>query len=135
MIITLNPVLLMIRRPDVGYNESSFNLKKSKELEKLPTDSLGQYYIPDIRVYDKTKTAGFSYISGVMKVTPAYFIDKGIDPLNDTGVDPKLGNSTLDLIYSKYPREKLTGKIKYVTKNKRLYWKYTYGIGINELAK
>ena len=135
MIAILNPVLLRVRRPDMGYNENSFNLKKSKELEKLLTDSFGQYYRPDIRVYDKTRTPGLTYISGVMKVKSAYFTDKGIDPLNDTGIDPKLGNSTLNLIYSKYPKEKLTGKIKYVTKNKRLYWKYAYGIGINEVAK
>ena len=135
MIVTLNPVLLKMRRPDVGYNENSLNLKKSKELEKLLADSLGQYYRPDIRIYDKTKTPGLTYISGVMKVRSAYFTDKGIDPLNDKGVDPELGNSTLNLIYSKYPKEKLTGKIKYVTKNGSLYWKYTYGIGINEVGR
>ena len=135
MIVTLNPVLLRIRRPDVGYHENSFNLRKSRELEKLLADSLGQYYRPDIRIYDKTRTPGLTYISGVMKVKSTYFTDKGIDPLNDKGVDPELGNSTLNLIYSKYPRGKLTGKIKYVTKNGRLYWKYTYGIGINDVAK
>ena len=135
MIMTLNPVLLRIRRPDAGYNQNSYNLKKSKELEKLLTDSSGQYYKPDIRIYDRTKTPGVIYISGVLKVKPAYFTDKGIDPLNDTGIDSTLGRSTLNLIYSKYPREQLTGKIKYVRKNNRLYWKYTYGIGINEVLK
>lgn len=93
-------------RSKTVYSETSYNVAESKELEKLITDSLGQYLTPDIRVYDTIKNKRLKYISTILRLKENYIADD--DSYN------QLHRMTTDLIYSKVPRETFAGQIKYV---------------------
>lgn len=104
-------VFLMQLTPSVtmaktNYSETSYNQAESKELEKLITDSLGQYLTPDIRVYDTVKNENLKYVSTILKLKENYIAD-------DNSYN-QLHEMTTNLIYSKLPKETFTGQIKYV---------------------
>jgi uncharacterized RDD family membrane protein YckC len=104
-------VLLMSLMPSMAmaktdYSETSYNAKESKDLEKVITDSLGEYVTPDIRVYDTVKNGNLKYVSTILKLKENYIADdKSYDQLHEM---------TTNLIYSILPKETFTGKIKYV---------------------
>ena len=106
-------VLLVSLMPSVAvaktnYSETSYNAIESKELEKLITDSLGQYLTPDIRIYDTIKNENLKYVSTIVKLKEDYMAD-------DNGYN-QLHSLTTNLIYSKLPKETFTGQIQYVYK-------------------
>jgi uncharacterized RDD family membrane protein YckC len=103
LFIQLAPSVTMAK---TNYSEKSYNQAESKELEKLISDSLGQYLIPDIRVYDTVKNESIKYISTIFKLKENY--------ITDDNSYRQLHEMTTNLIYSKYPKETFTGKIKYV---------------------
>jgi hypothetical protein len=88
----------------VKFIESSYNDQSSKELEKLTTDSLGQYLTPDIRVYDKVENQDLKYISVILHLKENYLEDEEQSSHIDSAVD--------DLIYSKFPKESFSGNVK-----------------------
>jgi uncharacterized RDD family membrane protein YckC len=92
--------------PKTNYSETSYNQKESKELEKLLTDSLGQYLTPDIKIYDTVKNSNLKYVSTILKLKENY--------LEDDGNYRQLENATESLIYSKLPKETFTGQVTYI---------------------
>jgi uncharacterized RDD family membrane protein YckC len=92
--------------PKTSYSETSYNQSESKDLEKLLTDSLGQYLTPDIKIYDTVKNSNFKYISTILKLKENY--------IEEDDTYRQLENKTENLIYSKFPKETFTGQINYV---------------------
>jgi uncharacterized RDD family membrane protein YckC len=89
-----------------NYSKTSYNQAESKELEKLISDSLGQYLAPDIKVYDTVKNAKLKYVSTILRLKENYIAD-------DESYE-QLHEMTTNLIYSRFPKESFTGQIKYV---------------------
>jgi uncharacterized RDD family membrane protein YckC len=102
LIMQLTPSVTMGK---ANYIETSYNQTESKELEKLISDSLGQYLTPDIRVYDTVKNESLKYISTIIKLKENY--------IADDNSYRQLHEMTTNLIYSKFPKEIFTGQIKY----------------------
>lgn len=91
---------------ETGYVQTSYNQPASKEMEKLLTDSLGQYFTPDIRVYDTVKNSNLKYVSAILRLHKNYIEeDSSYQPLHAV---------TTNLIYSKFPKETCTGKLRYI---------------------
>jgi uncharacterized RDD family membrane protein YckC len=104
-------VLLMFLMPSAtmaktNYSETSYNATESKELEKLITDSLGQYLTPDIRIYDTIKNENLKYVSTILRLKENY--------IDDDNSYNQLHTMTTSLIYSRFPKNTFTGQIKYV---------------------
>lgn len=89
-----------------NYSETSFNQTESKEFEKLLTDSLGQYCTPDIKIFDTVKNSNLKYVSTILKLKENY--------LENDNTYRQLETATKTLIYSRYPKETITGQIKYI---------------------
>ena len=89
-----------------GNAETSYNQPASKEMEKLLTDSLGQYFKPDIRIYDTVKNSNLKYISAILRLNENY--------IEEDSSYRQLHAATTNLIYSKFPKETCTGKLKYI---------------------
>jgi uncharacterized RDD family membrane protein YckC len=106
VIVLLMSLLPSVTMAKVNYSETSYNATESKELQKLITDSLGQYLIPDIRVYDTTKNENIKYVSTILRLKENYIADE--NTYNE------LHSMTTNLIYSKLPKETFTGPIKYI---------------------
>ncbi|GHT21512.1 hypothetical protein FACS189464_0500 [Bacteroidia bacterium] len=90
----------------INYVETSFNQQSSKELEQLLTDSLGQYLTPSVKIYDKIQNEDLKYISTILQLKENY--------LEDENSFEQLNSLTTSLIYSKYPKETFTGRLKYI---------------------
>jgi len=88
------------------YSESSFNQAESKEIEQLLAENLGQYLVPDIRVYDTIRNRDLKYVSAIIKLKENYIADD--DSYH------RLHEMITNLIYSKLPKETFKGQIKYV---------------------
>ncbi len=88
------------------YVEISYNQPASKEMEKILTDSLGQYFTPDVRIYDTVKNSKLKYVSAILRLSKNY--------LEDDSSYRSLHAATTNLIYSKFPKETCTGKLKYI---------------------
>ncbi len=104
--VLLMQVMPEMEMPKTNYSETSFNKTESKELEKLLTDSLGQYLTPDVRIYDTVKNTSLKYISTILILKENY--------LEDDNTYRQLEGATENLIYSKFPKETFTGQIKYI---------------------
>jgi uncharacterized RDD family membrane protein YckC len=107
--------------PKTNYSETSFNQTESKELEKLLTDSLGQYLVPDIRIYDTVGNSHLKYVSTILKLKENY--------LEDDGNYRQLENAIENLIYSKFPKETFTGQVKYIYQSSGLFQSKSGQIG------
>ena len=104
-------LVLMQGFPEVNwdrtnYSKTSYSQSESAALEKLLTDSLGQYLVPDIRIYDTVKNENLKYISIILKVKENY--------LDDDRSFTKLKEQTLELIYSEFPRQTFIGQLEYI---------------------
>jgi hypothetical protein len=88
------------------YVETSYNHSASRELEKLLTDSLGQYFTPDIRVYDSVKNSNLKYVSVILRLKK--------NDIEDDNSYRQLHEATTKLVYSKLPTETFTGRLQYV---------------------
>ena len=104
--LLLMQVMPKMEMPKTNYSETSFNQTESKELEKLLTDSLGQYLTPDIKIFDTVKNSNLKYVSTILKLKENY--------LENDNTYRQLESATETLIYSKYPKETFTGQIKYI---------------------
>jgi len=92
--------------PKINYSETSYNPAKSKELELLISDTLGEYLIPDVLVYDTVENENLKYVSTILKLKENYISDD----YNYNWLHEK----TSSLLYSKLSRETFTGQVKYV---------------------
>jgi uncharacterized RDD family membrane protein YckC len=106
LIALLMSVMPSTTMAKTNYSETSYNATESKALEKVITDSLGQYLTPDIRVYDTVKNESLKYVSTILKLKENY--------ISDDNSYSQLHNMTTNLIYSIMPKETFTGQIKYV---------------------
>ncbi len=105
----------------INYSETSYNQTESKELEKVITDSLGEYLTPDIRVYDTVKNENLKYVSTILKLNDNYIAD-------DNSYN-QLYETTTNLIYSKFPKETFTGQINFVYQGDGQFQSRTTTIG------
>ena len=106
LILLLMQALPKATMSKTNYSETSYNQSESKELEKLLTDSLGQYLAADIKIYDTVKGESLKYISTILKLKENYIA-------NDNSYR-QLNELTTNLIYSKFPKEAFTGQLKYI---------------------
>jgi hypothetical protein len=88
------------------YIESSYNAAKSKEIEALFADSLGNLMTANVRVYDKVEKEEVKYVSIVCTLKENY--------LDDQGTRKQLTNLTKNLLYSKFSQNTITGQAKYI---------------------
>jgi uncharacterized RDD family membrane protein YckC len=95
-----------VRKFDI--RQSSYNAAASRELEQVLTDRLGQYFTPDIKVYDTITGENLKYISIVLKLKADY--------IEDQRTFFELDQSISALVYAKYPQRTITGQLKYVYK-------------------
>lgn len=127
IVISYGFILLLLQlMPNVeitkaNYSETSFNQAESKQLEKLLTDSLGQYMVADVRIYDTTKNENVKYVSAIFKLKENY--------IENTDSYNKLHEATTNLIYSKIPKETFTGQLKYVYRGSGQFQSTTTTIG------
>jgi uncharacterized RDD family membrane protein YckC len=113
LIVLFTSIMPSVPRAKANYSETSYNVTASKELEKLIKDSLGQYLTPDIRVYDTVRNEKLKYVSTILRLNENYIAD-------DNAYN-ELHGVTTNLIYSKLPKEKFTGQIKYVYQTSGLF--------------
>lgn len=92
--------------PVKNHIETSYNPSASKELEKILTDSLGEYFTPDIRIYDSVKNSKLKYVSVILRLKKNY--------IEDDNNYNKLHRSTTNLVYSILPKETFTGRLQYI---------------------
>jgi uncharacterized RDD family membrane protein YckC len=90
------------------YSETSYNPSESRQLEKLLTDSLGQYLTPDIKIYDTTKVEKLKYILSILRLKENH--------IKDGYNFQKLNRETQKLIYSQWPHETFFGELIYFYK-------------------
>lgn len=107
-ILVLMQMMPKMEMSQTNYVETSYNQTESKELEQLLTDSLGQYLTADIRIYDTIKNENVKYISAILRLKKNFLADDNrFSQLNDAATR---------LIYSKFPVETYTGKLKFIYK-------------------
>jgi uncharacterized RDD family membrane protein YckC len=109
--------------PKANYSETSYNQTESKELEKILTDSLGQYLTPNIKIYDTVRNSNLKYVSTILKLKENY--------LEDDNTYRQLESATETLIYSKLPKETITGQIKYIFQGSGQFQSRSGQIGTN----
>lgn len=85
------------------YVRSSYNAVESQSLEKMYADHLGQRLTASVRVYDKTETGNKKYISLIFRLKP-----------NELDAAGQLEDSTQKLLYTRHPKETITGNARYV---------------------
>ena len=111
----------------VKFIETSYNKQSSKELEKLLTDSLGQYFTPNIRVYDKIQNQDLKYISTILHLKENF--------LEDEEQSSRLDSNVNELIYSKFSEKAFTGNLKYVFEASGQMQTSTHHIGTRLITK
>ena len=68
---------LKSKKRNVHFIETSYNEQESKDLEKICTDSIGQFVTPSIKVYDKIENKqDLKYISAIYQLKDNYFADQ-----------------------------------------------------------
>lgn len=107
------------------YSNTSFNQDESKELEQLISDSLGEYMIPDIKIYDTVENSKLKYISATFRLRENY--------LETDNSYRQLHELTTDLIYSRHPMETFTGEIKYIFRGPGQFQSRSTSIGTHSL--
>lgn len=91
------------------YSKTSYNETASKNLEKLLADSLGNFAVPDIKIYDTVYNENVKYISVILKLKANYIAaDEDYNLLD---------GKTKTLVYSVYPGESFTGQVRYIYQN------------------
>lgn len=92
--------------PKVNYVENSYNDTESKALEKLYSDSLGQYLTASVKVYDKVENQNVKYISVIYRLKENY--------LEDESNSKEIRRVTIQYLYSMFPENTFTGQAQYV---------------------
>lgn len=121
LMLLIMQVFPKIEMAKTNYSETSYNQTESKELEKLLTDSLGQYLTPDIKIYDTIKGENLKYLSTILKLKENY--------IEDDNSYRQLNEATTNLIYSKIPKETFTGQLKYIYQSSGQFQGRTISIG------
>jgi len=121
LMLLLMQALPKMEMSKTNYSETSYNQTESKELEKLLTDSLGQYLTPDIKIYDTIKGENLKYVSTILKLKENY--------IEDNNSYRQLNKATTSLIYSKFPKETFTGQLKYIYQASGQFQGRTISIG------
>lgn len=106
LMLLLMQLMPKMEMSKTNYSETSYNQTESKELEKLLTDSLGQYLTADIRIYDTIKNENLKYVSTILRLKENY--------IEDDNSYRQLNDVTTNLIYSKFPKETFTGQLKFI---------------------
>ena len=104
-----------------NYRATSYNAVRSKEMQQLIVDSLGQYLIPDIRIYDSTRKGDLKYLSAIFKLKENY--------IDDEGGYAQLHEMITRLIYSKLPEQSFKGQLQYFYKGPGQFQSRTMMIG------
>jgi hypothetical protein len=126
-VIPFKMMLSSFGGPPIKYMETSYNDESSKELEKLLSDSLERYLVPDVRIYDKIEDQDVKYVSTILHLKENF--------LEDEERSSRLDSSVERLIYSKLPKETFTGNIKYVFETSGQMQSSSHRIGTNIKSK
>jgi uncharacterized RDD family membrane protein YckC len=103
------------------YKKSSYNQAESKELEKLITDSLGEYVVPVIKIYDTVENSNLKYLSAIINLKENY--------LEGDNSYRQLHKMTTLLIYDRLPKETFTGRVKYIFRGHHQFQSRSTSIG------
>lgn len=107
------------------YKKSSYNHPESKALEQLISDSLGEYVMPEIKIYDTVTNSNLKYISAIIRLRENY--------LESDDSYLQLHQMTTDLIYQQFPKESFTGQIRYVFRRPGKFQSKSTSIGSRTL--
>lgn len=112
----------------VKFVKTSYNQKESVAIEQMyAADSLKQYLTVSAMVYDTVENSKLKYISVIYLFNKNYFDYPG--KLNE------LEQQTLQLLYSKYPENTITGKVHYIYKEEGYMRNYNHRIGVIVIPK
>jgi hypothetical protein len=111
-----------VKVPSPIYSKTSYNETESNRLKKVLTDSLGEFAVPDIKIYDSLQNQNLKYISIILKLKANYIASN--DDYN------LLHEKTTNLIYTIHPKESFTGQIKYIYQNAGQFTSKSTTIGI-----
>lgn len=112
--------------PGAKYVESSYNDAESKGLEKVLADSLAQYAVASVRVYDKIENQQLKYISIILQLKENH--------LENESNAQQLQELTALAVYTRYPQDSFTGRVQYIYKSGGSMQKLTTPIGM-QLAR
>jgi len=106
--------------PTVNYVKSSYNEEESKALEKLYSDSLGQYLTASVKVYDTISNSKLKYISVIYNLKGNYLEDDilGFKQL------------TMKHLYSLFPENSFSGWAQYVFRDGGSFQSSSNAIGV-----
>lgn len=90
----------------IKYVKNSYNETQSKTLEKLYSDSLGQYLTASVRIYDSIENQKIKYISIIYRLKENY--------LADANSAENLKIETMYFLYRTIPKNEFTGQAQYV---------------------
>lgn len=127
LILLIVPLLPKVEFVKTNYSKTSYNEAESKDLEKLITGSLGQYVIPDIRIYDTVYNSNQKYVSAIIKLNKNY--------LEHDNSYRAFHEMMTDLIYSRLPKETVTGRITYIYRTSNHFQSSSSIIGTRTIKK
>ena len=93
-------------------------------MEKLLTDSLGQYLTASVKIYDKIQNKPLKYVSVIFELKENY--------LEDDQNFEKIKSATLPLLYAKFPENTFKGQAKYVYKTSGRMQTTTITLGVTD---
>jgi uncharacterized RDD family membrane protein YckC len=88
------------------YNKDSYNPGISKAVENIISEKLGDYLMPDVRVYDSTSNSNLKYVSAIIRFKENFFLDE--PRFNAFKIDCR------DMIYSVLSKDSFKGKLQFV---------------------
>ncbi len=108
LMLPLNSIKYKMEGPKINFIESSLNEQVGKTVEQLFADSLGQYLIADVRVYDKIQNEDLKYVSVILQLKENYIAD-------DDSYE-QIKESTVQQLLTIFPEKTFVGRIQYVYK-------------------
>lgn len=107
-LFTIPFMKMAARMPEEGFIESSYNAGASQEITNLCNDSLKEYMVADIHIYDKVlgPDSNKKYISAILTLRDNY--------IEDEDVFRQLKRKVGKVLYPAYPTLKYTGSVRYV---------------------
>ncbi len=126
-LLAFNALISSFFLPRINYDKTSLNFQKSRELEQLFTDSLGQYLTPSVEIYDKILDEDLKYISTELILKENY--------LEDDSNYMVINTMASRLIYSKYSKDSITGVQSYVYLKSGRYKSRSIRLGVELKSK
>ena len=126
-LMSFQKIIAQFEKSKIKYVEASYNQQASAALEQMFSDTLGEYLTPKIKIYDKIENGDIKYMKAFLQLKENYLA-------NDSD-SKKLDELTTNLIYSQYPKETFTGRIRYIFKTEGHMQSMEINIGTKPKSK